>query len=104
MEERSAFLMQLKPGCEKEYTKRHDEIWEDLKNLLTDSGVYVYSIYLERSTGRLFAFQKTKGQKAQDLGENPLVRRWWDHMADLMEVNPDNSPVCIPLDEVFHMD
>jgi L-rhamnose mutarotase len=25
-------------------------------------------------------------------------------MADIMETNPDNSPVSIPLDEVFHID
>ena len=29
---------------------------------------------------------------------------YWDKMADIMEVNPDNSPVSIPLKEVFHMD
>lgn len=32
------------------------------------------------------------------------VQKWWDYMADIMEVNPDNSPVSIPLPEVFHMD
>jgi L-rhamnose mutarotase len=25
-------------------------------------------------------------------------------MADIMEVNPDNSPVTIPIEEQFHMD
>jgi L-rhamnose mutarotase len=25
-------------------------------------------------------------------------------MADIMEVNPDNSPVTIPLPELFHLD
>lgn len=28
---------------------------------------------------------------------NPIVQKWWDYMADIMEVNPDNSPVTIPL-------
>ena len=37
-------------------------------------------------------------------GANPIVQKWWDYMADIMEVNPDNSPVTIPLPEVFHMD
>ncbi|MDE6485267.1 MAG: L-rhamnose mutarotase, partial [Duncaniella sp.] len=30
--------------------------------------------------------------------------RWWDYMADIMEVNPDNSPVTHPIREVFHLD
>jgi L-rhamnose mutarotase len=38
------------------------------------------------------------------MGDNPIVQKWWDYMADIMEVNADNSPVTIPLPEVFHMD
>ena len=30
--------------------------------------------------------------------------RWWDYMADIMETNPDNSPVSIDLKPVFHLD
>ncbi|MCF7944924.1 MAG: L-rhamnose mutarotase [Spirochaetia bacterium] len=103
--QRSAFLMQLKKNCEEEYKRRHDDIWDELKQLLSASGVYDYSIYHDESTGKLFAFQKTKdGKGAETLGENPIVQKWWDYMADIMEVNSDNSPVCIPLKEVFHMD
>ena len=48
---------------------------------------------------------ETKGdESSQDKGANPIVQKWWDYMADIMEVNPDNSPVTIPLPEVFHMD
>ena len=32
------------------------------------------------------------------------VEKWWDYMADIMAVNPDNSPVSIPLEEVFYME
>jgi L-rhamnose mutarotase len=32
------------------------------------------------------------------------MKRWWAHMADIMESNPDNSPVDTPLVRVFHMD
>ena len=31
-------------------------------------------------------------------------RKWWDYMADIMETNPDNSPVSIDLKTVFHLD
>ncbi|ADY14047.1 L-rhamnose mutarotase [Sphaerochaeta globosa] len=102
---RKAFVMQLKKGCEAEYQKRHDEIWPALKALLSESGVYDYTIFLERETGKLFAFQHVKGNGgSQSLGSNPIVQKWWAWMSDLMETNPDNSPVSIPLEEVFHMD
>ncbi|MDY0290491.1 MAG: L-rhamnose mutarotase [Sphaerochaeta sp.] len=105
MDGRDAFVMKLKEGCKEEYKKRHAEIWPELKALLSESGVYDYSIYLDESTNSLFAFQRTRGEGgSQDLGSNPIVQRWWAYMAPLMETHEDNSPVSTPLEEVFHMD
>ena len=82
---REAFKMYLKPGFEKEYQKRHSEIWPELVKLLKANGVSDYSIFW-------------------DMGDNEIVKKWWDYMADIMAVNPDNSPVSIPLEEVFYME
>ena len=102
---RDAFKMKLKPGFEAEYKKRHDEIWPELSKVLADAGVSDYSIYLDPETLTLFASWKlTEGHTTADLPNHPMVKKWWVFMAELMETNPDNSPVCIPLDEVFHMD
>lgn len=38
------------------------------------------------------------------MGVNPVVARWWAFMKDIMETNPDNSPVTIPLEEVFYLE
>ncbi|MCF7928701.1 MAG: L-rhamnose mutarotase [Spirochaetales bacterium] len=101
---RTAFLMKLKPGKAEEYKRRHDEIWPELKDLLKKNGVFDYSIFLDEETNTLFAVQKNSGGAgSQDLGSNPLVKKWWDYMADIMETNPDNSPVSIPLKEVFYL-
>jgi len=97
--------MFLKKGYEAEYEKRHSEIWPELKQLLQESGVYDYSIFWEKDTNVLFAVQKVKGDSSsQDMGANPVVQKWWDYMADIMETNSDNSPVSIPLKELFYMD
>ena len=102
---REAFKMYLKPGFEAEYERRHAAIWPELKKLLSDNGVFDYSIFWDKETNILFASQKVNGRESsQDMGSNPIVQKWWDYMADIMEVNPDNSPVTIPLPEVFHMD
>jgi L-rhamnose mutarotase len=102
---REAFKMFLKEGFEDEYERRHAALWPEVQALLSDNGVYDYSIFLDRETNVLFAFQKTRGvDSSQDLGDNPVVRKWWNYMADIMVVNPDNSPVSIPLKEVFHLD
>jgi L-rhamnose mutarotase len=102
---RHAFTMKLKPGFEAEYKKRHDEIWPELAKELRKAGVSDYSIFLEEETLTLFAVQKLSDKNsAADLPKNPVIRKWWDYMAPLMEVNPDHSPVAKPLKEVFHLD
>ena len=102
---REAFKMYLKAGCEAEYERRHAQIWPELKQLLSDNGVSDYSIFWDRDTNVLYACQNISGTaSSQDMGSNGIVQKWWDYMADIMEVNPDNSPVSIPLAEVFHME
>jgi len=105
MVKKVAFKMFLKPGFRDEYKKRHDLIWPELAVLLRSSGVYDYSIFLDEDTNVLFAVQKQRGDaSSQDLGCNPLVQKWWAYMADIMETNPDNSPVTVMLSEVFYME
>jgi L-rhamnose mutarotase len=102
---RKAFKMKLKPGCAGEYKKRHDEIWPELSKAHSDVGVFDYSIYFDEESLTLFAFQKlTDNNSADSLKDFEVVKRWWDHLADLMEVHPNNMPVCKTLTEVFHMD
>ena len=102
--ERFAFKMKLKPGCKAEYRKRHDEIWPELAALIRSTGVYDYSIFLDEETNMLFAVQKVSGEgSSQDMGSNPVVKKWWAYMADIMETNPDNSPLMAQLEEVFYL-
>jgi L-rhamnose mutarotase len=102
---RHAFKMQLKPGVVAEYKKRHDEIWPALAAELKAAGVSDYSIFLDEETLTLFAVQKlSDGNTAAQLPHSPIVRKWWDYMAPLMETHSDNSPVAKPLKEVFHLD
>jgi L-rhamnose mutarotase len=102
---RIAFKMQLNEGQQQEYIKRHDEIWPELKQLLKDAGISEYSIFFDRETHTLFAFQKVSGAgNSQDLGQSEIMQKWWDFMADIMETNPDNSPIATTLEEVFYME
>ena len=94
--------MKLIAGYEEEYEKRHREIWPDMADLLKRSGIVDYSIFLDRETSTLFAVQNIKGTRSsQSLGGRAIMRKWWDYMADIMETNPDNSPVSVPLENVF---
>jgi L-rhamnose mutarotase len=102
---RLAFKMKLNPGQQKAYAARHNQLWPELKKLLKDSGVSEYSIFFDEETDTLFAFQKVAGDGgSQDLADNPIVQKWWAFMADIMETNPDNSPISTELEEVFYME
>lgn len=102
---RLAFRMHLNEGQKEEYKKRHNEIWPELKQLLKNAGVSEYSIFLDEESNTLFAFQKVSGDGgSQNLGQTEIVQKWWKYMADIMETNPDNSPVSVPLEEVFFME
>ena len=99
-----AFKMKLISGNEAEYQRRHDQIWPELQSLLHAKGISEYSIFLEESTGALFGVLQVQDPAQLDtLPAEPVMRRWWDYMKDLMECNPDHSPVSIPLREVFYM-
>jgi L-rhamnose mutarotase len=105
MMEKIAFRMRLNPGMEAEYRKRHDELWPELRDALKQAGVSDYSIHLDRETNTLFAVPwRRDGHTMDDLPQNPVVRRWWDHMADIMATEPDNTPVISDLVTVFHLD
>jgi L-rhamnose mutarotase len=101
---RVAFKMQLHPGFEEEYKKRHDILWPDLEKLLKEAGISEYSIFLDETTNSLFGFLKAEDPNAlNDLPGNAVMQRWWKYMGDIMESNPDNSPKTIPLKEVFYL-
>ncbi|MGA9657504.1 MAG: L-rhamnose mutarotase [Asticcacaulis sp.] len=99
-----AFTMQLKAGFEAEYQKRHDEIWPELADLLHEAGVSDYSIFLHPQTLVLFGVLKRRADhRLDDLPQTALMKKWWAYMADIMDTNPDNSPVQTQLLPVFHM-
>lgn len=102
--QRHAFKMRLNKGMEAEYTRRHDEIWPELVDLLHEAGITNYSIHLDRETNILFGYlERRDDHTMDDLPNHPVMKRWWAYMGDIMATNPDGSPVAIPLAETFYM-
>lgn len=99
-----AFKMKLRAGFAGEYKKRHEAIWPELSALLKNAGIRDYHIFHDTATGILFAFLKTDNLPALDeLPQDTIMQRWWAYMADIMDTNPDASPVAVPLEKVFFM-
>src|SRR5262245_34818789 len=101
---RKAFLMQLTPGSQFEYERRHNPIWPELQTVLKDHGVTNYSIFLDRKTDRLFAYAEIESEELwEKIAGTEVCRRWWTEMSDFMLTNEDDSPVSTELIEVFHL-
>jgi L-rhamnose mutarotase len=104
MSERIAFRMNLNPGQAAEYEKRHDEIFPELSQALKDAGVSDYTIWLDPETNHLFGIlTRTKHHTMDALPDTEIMKRWWKHMADIMETHPNNVPVQVPLKRVFYL-
>ncbi|WP_439483481.1 L-rhamnose mutarotase [Cyclobacterium plantarum] len=99
-----AFTMKLLPGNEVEYEKRHQQIWPELEKLLKEAGILSYHIFLDKSSGTLFAFQSlSEDNQTGSLAGQAIMKKWWDFMADLMETNPDQSPKVQALQKVYSL-
>ena len=104
MPERIAFRMNLFPGQAAEYEKRHDEIFPELVTALKAAGVSDYSIWLDPETNHLFGILTRADDHTMDrLPDTEIMKRWWKHMADIMQTHPDNVPVQVPLKQVFYL-
>ena len=105
MMKRIAFKMFLLKGFEEEYKKRHAEIWPELSELLKETGISNYSIFLDEETHILFGVLDCHNEvKYADLPNHPIMKKWWFDMRDVMQTNDDNSPKSIILEEVFYLE
>src|SRR5436309_1376522 len=102
---RKAFLMEVNPGEQEEYKRRHNPIWPEFEATLKSHGVCSYSIFLNAATSQLFAYVEIEDlARWEQIAETEICKRWWKHMREIMPSNPDNSPISSKLSEVFHFD
>lgn len=99
-----AFKMHLNPGNVDAYRRRHDEIWPALSNALLEAGVLDYAIFLDDETSVLFAYMRCrKDHDLASLRTSELMHEWWTWMSDLMQTNPDKSPIEVGLQQIFQL-
>lgn len=102
---RKGFKMQLHRGMEEEYERRHRALWPEMKEMIHSFGGSNYSIFLDPETLALYGYIEIEDEaKWAASADTAICRKWWDYMSDIMDVNPDNSPIAIPLKPVFHLD
>ena len=100
-----AWVLEVRPGYEEEYVRRHDEIWPEMVEALREAGISNYSIFRHGLT--LFGYFETDDiERTQShLAESETNRRWSKWMAPIMKVEVDprtEFPYLLSLQ--WHMD
>ncbi len=102
---RHAFKMKLFEGMAEEYEKRHNALWPEMKDMIHEYGGKNYSIFLDKETNVLYGYIELEDMDRWNESANTeICRKWWHFMSDIMDTNPDESPVSVAFDEVFHLD
>lgn len=102
---RKGVVMSVFPENAAEYRRRHNPIWPELEGKLKEHGVITYSIFLHPQTHQLFAYVEIEDeQRWNSVAFTEICKRWWAYMKEIMPSNPDDSPVSVDLEEVFHIE
>ena len=104
--ERYAWKAKVKDGMIEEYRRRHDEIWEEMKEVLKSAGICNYSIWLVGND--LFGYyecEKGIDFAAKTQASSPVVDRWNEYMKDVMVMEMDPVTGAQPImEQVFIME
>lgn len=96
--------MKVYPEKQKEYKERHDSLWPEMESALREHGVISYSIFLDPKTSTLFGYLEIEDEtRWAKMAETQINQKWWQYMEDIMETNPDSSPVSLELTPVFEL-
>ena len=100
-----AWILEVRPGYEEKYKKRHEKIWPEMIQMLKESGVRNYSIFRHGLT--LLGYFETDNLKntISSINQSEINRKWGEYMAPIMKIEIDserNFPYLLPLQ--WHME
>lgn len=101
--ERYCFVIELEPGSEDEYKRRHDELWPELASAIRDAGISNFSLFRRGLEVIGYCECEPDGATAfGELAETEVDRRWSESMSDLIARETDESGRLIAYEEVWH--
>lgn len=94
-----SWVLEVRPGYEVEYLRRHDEIWPEMLETLQKASIRNYNIFRHGLT--LFGYFETDDLEATraHLATCPVNARWGEWMAPIMKVEIDPTtqfPYLLP--------
>mgnify|MGYP005674383723 CR=1 FL=1 len=105
--QRVGFMMKVKQEKMEEYKKRHENIWPEMLEALSEAGWHNYSLFMTEE-GVLFGYVETPDfdQALAKMAETDVNTRWQDFMAPYFEniggKHADDN--MVPLERVFYLE
>lgn len=103
--ERYAWKAIVREGMLEEYKKRHNEIWQELVEVLKQAGICNYTIW--NVGNELFGYyecEKGADYAAKVQADSSVVDRWNEYMKDVMVMEMDPVTGAQPkLEQVFFL-
>lgn len=103
--QRICFLMEIIPGREAEYQRRHDEIWPELVAELRNAGVGNYSLFRRGTT--VIAYAECAPDAATAFGKvgaTEVNARWAEWFTDVLAQHTAEDGGLVEAVEVWHLD
>jgi L-rhamnose mutarotase len=104
--DRITFMMRVKDGCQEEYIRRHETVWPEVMAEHRHAGVTKMGIYMTGHDLFLYMEVDDYAKAVRVLNKSPIVLRWEEYMAPIMEASDDRifdpkNPYPVSLPEVF---
>lgn len=103
--ERVCFVLEIAPGTEAEYERRHDEIWPEMTQAIRDAGIGNYSGF-RRGTQVIYYGECEPDARTAfaKIGETDVNRRWGESFEGIITRIVDENGELLYAREVFHQD
>ena len=105
MKEKFAWQGTIVEGKQKEYIKRHNNIWPQMKKVLKEAGICNYSIWMIGN--KVFGYYeclKGVAYASRIQNESPVVSKWNDYMKDILIFEKHSKKTAQPnLKQVFEL-
>jgi L-rhamnose mutarotase len=106
MTQRICFQLQIDPDHIAEYTRRHGEVWPEMRDALREAGWHNYSLFLQPDGG-LIGYVETEDFAAAQaaMAATEVNARWQREMAGYFVALGDDRPDegIRPIPEIFHL-
>ena len=103
--QRICFVMEILPGQEQEYERRHEQVWPELIQELRAAGVRNYSLFRLGTQVIAYAECEPDAETAfAAVGRTEPNRRWAEWFADVLAVHTDGNGRLVEAPEVWHLD